>query len=85
MQIIREVTEQDLPAADREELRTALSRWADEGVAEPMIPFNEDIDGDGTTDVFMLDGFGRLVFASGVRIHDTVSVSDGTGIEASHA
>ena len=81
MDIIREVTEADLPLKDRQQLVIALTGWMRDGIKDPRIPFNEDVDGDGIVDCFAIDDFDRLVLVRGERLEDTVSVSAGGGVE----
>lgn len=63
-------------------IRDALIAWKASGIEEPRIPVYSDMDGDGVPDFFGLDAEGNVVLISGVSIEDSVSVSDGTGIEA---
>lgn len=76
---IRLVTDEDLPRADQENLIAALKQWIAEGTdPNPLIPALDDIDGDGIVDAYGLDGFGRLVYVSGlVTIDKTVLKSVG--------
>jgi hypothetical protein len=66
---------------DKVTLTHALQGWKDDGVANPMIPLDMDVDGDGFADAFGLDDAGNLILLSTVPIVDTVSVSLGGGAE----
>lgn len=81
MSTIRAVTEEDLPLADQRQLVLALKRWQSEGQANPLIPCDADVDGDGTADAYGLGPFGDLVYIKGVPLGDTVFESTGGGIE----
>ncbi|MFE7846670.1 hypothetical protein ACFUTX_15910 [Microbacterium sp. NPDC057407] len=66
----------------REAIQAALLQWRDvDGVADPTIPVYTDVDGDGVPDVYGLDAEGRLELRPSAWVTDTVSVSDGSGIE----
>lgn len=78
--VIRLVTDADLPRADQLNLIEALKAWSPD-VSDPLIPVDADVDGDGKTDAYGLDSFGRLVFVSGADLTDTVFAADGSGFE----
>lgn len=75
-----DIAEIGLSDADRAELRQALLNWKAEGQANPLIPFDVDIDGDGIADSFGLDENDELVFVSGATLDSTVYQSDGDDI-----
>lgn len=79
--MIREVTTADLPEEDIAQLTACLLQWKRDGQNNPMIPCDADVDGDGLADAFALNGFGKLVFVSGVALGDTVYKADGSGLE----
>jgi hypothetical protein len=68
---------------DRDNLVAALKGWAEDGVKDPQIPLDHDVDGDGIVDAWALDENGELTLVNAVSVADTVSVSDGSGIETS--
>lgn len=82
MAVVHPVT--DLPQADYAELRAALLGWRDAGQANPLIPLDYDVDGDGTTDAYGLDDLGRLVYVSGADLDETVAEATGNGTEDLH-
>ncbi|QGZ16729.1 hypothetical protein PBI_DEWDROP_82 [Microbacterium phage Dewdrop] len=71
-----------LPEEDREGLLKALLQWRAEGNPNPLIPADHDVDGDGTADAFGLNAFGQLTVYFGVKLSETVTESDGGGVEA---
>lgn len=73
----------ELTDLDRETIRASLLARRAEGVENPLLPLDFDVDGDGICDAFGLDAFGALVLVSGVNVTDTVMESDGSGFEAS--
>lgn len=67
----------------REAIRESLLAHRKRGVKDPMIPvYDSDVNQDGKPDIFGLDAHGRLELRPDATIADTVSVSDGTGVEA---
>lgn len=70
-----------LQPSDREALVTALKQFQDDGVANPKIPLDYDVDGDGKTDAWALDTFGQLTLVNVDDVAETVYVSEGTGVE----
>jgi len=81
MTTIRAVTDEDLPREDQAQLKAALLQWKSAGQANPVIPADVDVDGDGTVDGYGLGPFGDLVYVVGVPIKDTVYEADGSGME----
>lgn len=71
----------DLPDADRAQLVACLTLWRTEGQANPVIPCDVDVDGDGIVDGYGLGPSGELVYVSGVAIADTVFEATGGGVE----
>lgn len=67
----------DLPDEDKAALLTALLQWKADGVANPLIPLDHDVDGDGIVDSFGLDDNDQLVLVPGVHIDTTVSIAVG--------
>lgn len=58
-------------------MTAALKKWKDDGVENPTIPSDVDLDGDGVVDAFGLDENDQLIFISGIKLTDTVYRSDG--------
>lgn len=58
-------------------IRTILLQYKTEGVEKPLLPLNVDLDGDGIADAYGLDQNDEVVLISGVKLEDTVYVSDG--------
>lgn len=65
-----------LSAEDEAEIKSILTTWKNEGVENPLLPMDVDIDGDGLVDSFGLDGDGNVVVVLG-KLEDTVYVSEG--------
>jgi len=78
---IRAVTEADVPLVDQATLVACLRAWQEEGQANPLIPCDVDVDGDGTADAFGLSPLGQLVYVTGANLKHTVYEADGTGVE----
>ena len=70
-----ETTEDDTAA-----IREILLAWKKEGNANPLLPADVDIDGDGIVDSFGLDEDDNVIVVSGVKLEETVYVSDGDDI-----
>lgn len=58
-------------------IKGVLESWKADGVANPLLPLNVDLDGDGLTDAYGLDENGEVILVPGTKIEDTVYVSDG--------
>lgn len=67
----------DLPDEDKTALRDALLTWKNDGVANPLIPLDHDVDGDGIVDSWGLDDNDQLILVPGVHIDTTVSIAVG--------
>lgn len=65
---------------DRIAIRDILLQWKAEGVENPLLPADVDIDGDGIADSFGLNDKDEVIVVSGVALEDTVYVSDGDDI-----
>ncbi len=61
-------------------IKNILLQYKAEGVENPLLPLNADVDGDGIADAYALDAFGKVILVSGVPLADTVFVSDGDDI-----
>ena len=63
-------------------IKMILEGYKSEGVENPLLPMNVDIDGDGIADAYGLDEHGEVCIVSGVNLTDTVYVSNGDDIRA---
>jgi hypothetical protein len=66
---------------DYNAIRDALLAWREDGVANPLIPSDVDIDGDGTTDAYGLDANDEVIFVKSAKLKDTVFEAVGGSIE----
>lgn len=69
------LTDEDVAA-----IKVILLQWKTEGHPNPLLPADVDIDGDGVVDSFGLDEDDNVIVVSGVKLNDTVYVSDGDDI-----
>lgn len=67
----------ELKAEDLETIKSILEGYKAEGVVNPLLPTDVDMDGDSIADAFGLDADGNVVLVSGVSLDDTVYVSTG--------
>jgi len=65
----------------RAQIEGDLKRWKAEGIVDPMICSYTDANADTMPDIWGLDVFGKIELRPDATIADTVSVSDGTGLE----
>ena len=72
--------EPELTPEDREAIRAILTNWKAEGVENPLVPMDVDVDGDGVVDAWGLDEDGQVVVVHSTPLDDTVFQSDGDGI-----
>ena len=70
----------ELSVEDAEAIKGILIAWKDDGVENPLLPMDVDVDGDGIVDSWGLDGDGNVVVVSGTHLDDTVYVSEGDDI-----
>lgn len=70
-----ETTEEDTTA-----IREILLGWKAEGNENPLLPADVDIDGDGIVDSFGLDENDNVIVVPGVKLEETVYVSDGDDV-----
>ena len=61
-------------------IRDILMQWKAEGVENPLLPADVDIDGDGIVDSFGLDADNNVIIVSGAKLDDTVYFSEGDDI-----
>ena len=61
-------------------IRDILLQWKSEGVENPLLPADVDIDGDGIVDSFGLDENDNVIIVSGAKLTDTVYESEGDDI-----
>lgn len=69
-----------LTPEDEAAIKSILLQHKAEGNANPLLPADVDIDGDGIADAFGLDANENVVVVSGAKLEDTVYVSDGDDI-----
>ena len=62
---------------DQAALRDALLAWKKDGVANPLIPMDHDVTGDGVFDSFGLDEHDELIVVEGAHLDDTVAKAVG--------
>jgi hypothetical protein len=70
----------DLSREDYQAIRSILLGYRADGVNDPLLPMNVDIDGDGTCDAYALDENDDVVYRSSAPLKDTVYISDGDDI-----
>jgi len=70
----------EVGAEDAQAIKEILLQWRSEGVENPLLPADVDLDGDGIADSFGLDENDELVVVRGVKLEDTVYVSEGDDI-----
>lgn len=68
-----------LTPEDEVEIRNILLNWRADGVENPVLPADVDIDGDGIVDGYGLSENDEVILVSGKPIEDTVFRSDGDG------
>lgn len=61
-------------------IKGILLQYREEGVENPLLPLNVDIDGDGIVDSYGLDENDEVILVSGAKLEDTVYVSDGDDV-----
>lgn len=69
-----------LPQADRDQLRETLLQIRTGTGKVPLIPLDVDLDGDGIVDSFGLDENDEVVLVSGVKLEETVYRSEGDDV-----
>lgn len=69
----------NLTDEDKAALKQALLTWRDEGVANPRIPLDYDVDGDGIADAFGLDANDELILIPGTLVAETVALTGTEG------
>jgi hypothetical protein len=69
-----------LSAEDEVEIKNILIGYRESGIENPLLPSDVDLDGDGTADSYGLDEDDNLIVVSGVKLDDTVYVSEGDDI-----
>lgn len=67
----------ELKAEDLEAIKQILISYKLDGVDNPLLPTDVDMDGDGIADAFGLDADENVILVSGVSLDDTVYVADG--------
>ena len=71
----------ELKAEDLEAIKQILISYKLDGVDNPLLPTDVDMDGDGIADAFGLDEEENVILVSGVSLDDTVYVATGEGDE----
>jgi hypothetical protein len=61
-------------------IKGILLQYREEGVENPLLPLDVDIDGDGIADAYGLDENDEVILVSGCKLEDTVYVSDGDDV-----
>lgn len=69
-----------LTPEDERQILDILIAWRADGVENPLLPMDVDVDGDGIVDSWGLDENGALKVVHGVALEETVFRSDGDGI-----
>ena len=67
----------NLKREDYSAIRDVLLQWKSEGVENPLLPSDVDINGDGIVDSYGLDDQDRVIMVAGVALESTVYVSEG--------
>lgn len=70
----------DLSREDYQAIRGILLGYRADGVADPLLPMEVDVDNDGICDAYALDENDEVAYRSGAPLGDTVFVSDGDDI-----
>lgn len=65
---------------DRDAIKSILLQWRSEGVENPLLPMDVDVNGDGIIDSFGLDENDQVVVVLGTKLEDTVYVSEGDDV-----
>lgn len=58
-------------------IKQILLQWKSEGVANPLLPSDVDVDGDGIVESYGLDENDNVILVRGAALTDTVYLSDG--------
>ncbi|WMI34440.1 hypothetical protein SEA_DAMASCUS_1 [Microbacterium phage Damascus] len=74
------MAEVEVSAEDATAIKSILLQWRSEGVENPLLPMEVDVNGDGVADSFGLDENDEVVVVLGAKLEDTVYVSDGDDI-----
>ena len=67
----------ELSAEDLSAIKDILNSYKMDGIENPLLPMDVDIDGDGTADAYGLDAEGNVILVPGALLTDTVYVSTG--------
>ena len=65
---------------DAEAIKSILLQWRTEGVENPLLPMDVDVDGDGIVDSFGLDENDEVVVVLGRPLKETVYLSEGDDV-----
>ena len=66
-----------LRAEDLEAIKSILEHYKADGVENPLLPTDVDMDGDGIADAYGLDSEGNVILVPGVPLTETVYKSTG--------
>lgn len=58
-------------------IKQILLQWKTEGVENPLLPSDVDVDGDGIVESYGLDENDNVILVRGAALTDTVYLSDG--------
>lgn len=71
------MVEVTVSAEDLEVIKSILIQYKQEGKANPLLPMEVDVNGDGIVDSFGLDADDNVIVVPGVKLEDTVYESTG--------
>ena len=71
----------DLSREDYQAIRGILRGYREDGVTDPLLPMDVDINGDGLCDAYALGEDDELVYRLSAKLEDTVYVSDGDDVD----
>lgn len=74
------MAEMNLTEEDAREVQAILLAWRADGVENPLLPADVDVDGDGVVDAYGLDDNDNIIIVSGASLDATVFHSDGDGV-----
>lgn len=69
-----------LTVEDRDAIKQVLLMYRAGGEANPLLPADVDLDGDGIVDSFGLDENDEVIVVRGKKLEETVYVSDGDDV-----
>lgn len=75
------MVEVTVSAEDLEVIKSILIQYKQEGNANPLLPMEVDVNGDGIVDSFGLDANENVIVVPGVKLENTVYESTGGTME----